>query len=77
MRPAREDEAAALAELALRAKSHWGYDQAFLEAARADLTIDAQTIRWARIYVIEHAGFPIGFMVCLGSPPRGASNGCL
>jgi len=44
LRPARPDEGEELTELALRAKSHWGYDKAFLDSARADLTIDADTI---------------------------------
>jgi hypothetical protein len=32
-RPARPDEGDELTELVLRAKSHWGYDAAFLESA--------------------------------------------
>ena len=31
LRPARPGEAAALSDLALRSKAHWGYDQAFLD----------------------------------------------
>jgi GNAT superfamily N-acetyltransferase len=68
-RPARPDEGDALTELSLRAKSHWGYDAAFLESARANLTIDAETIRSARIYVVEREGQTIGFYGLLGEPP--------
>ena len=41
IRPARPEEAAALSDLALRAKAHWGYDNAFLKAYRAELTVTA------------------------------------
>ena len=39
IRPARVDEAAALTELAMRSKAHWGYDEAFMAACRDELTI--------------------------------------
>lgn len=39
IRPARRGEAAALSELCLRSKGWWGYDAAFLEACRAELTL--------------------------------------
>lgn len=71
VRPARADEGADLTELALRAKSHWGYDKSFLDSARADLTLDADTIRSARIHVLEQDGTMIGFYGLLGDPPRG------
>jgi GNAT superfamily N-acetyltransferase len=70
-RPAQLDEGARLTELARRAKSHWGYSEEFLEAARADLTIDSDTIRSARIYVVERQRAIIGFYRLLGNPPRG------
>jgi GNAT superfamily N-acetyltransferase len=34
----RPDEAAAITELALRSKGHWGYDEAFMEALADELT---------------------------------------
>ncbi|HEY7004811.1 MAG TPA: GNAT family N-acetyltransferase [Gaiellaceae bacterium] len=71
LRPANADEGTELTELALRAKSHWGYDDCFLEKARADLTIDADTIRSARIYVLERGGATVGFHGLLGEPPQG------
>jgi hypothetical protein len=70
-RPARPDEGGALTELSLRAKGHWGYDAGFLELARPNLTIDADTIRSARIYVVERDGATIGFYGLLGKPPKG------
>jgi hypothetical protein len=37
IRPAQADEVEALTALALRSKAHWGYDDAFMEACRAEL----------------------------------------
>jgi GNAT superfamily N-acetyltransferase len=70
-RAARPNEGPELTELALRSKAHWGYDRAFLDSARADLTIDRDTIRSARVAVLERAGCTIGFCGLLGAPPRG------
>jgi GNAT superfamily N-acetyltransferase len=60
-----------LIELALRAKSHWGYGEPFLAAARATLTIDAETISSARVYVAEQDGATVGFYGLTGEPPSG------
>jgi GNAT superfamily N-acetyltransferase len=70
-RPARPDEGVALTELALRAKAHWGYDEGFLDAARMSLTIDAETLRSARVFVAERDGAVVGFHGLLGEPPCG------
>ena len=71
VRPARLDEVDELTELSLRAKSHWGYEAAFLDSARADLTIEAETMRSARIYVVEREHTTIGFYGLVGEPPQG------
>lgn len=71
IRPARDDEGSVLTALAVRAKSHWGYDEGFLVSARAELTIDADTIRSSSIYVLEREGRPIGFHGLAGEPPQG------
>ena len=39
IRPARAEEATTLSALALRAKAHWGYDEAFVAAYRDALTV--------------------------------------
>ena len=39
LRSARNDERSSLSALCLRSKGYWGYDAAFLEACRAELTI--------------------------------------
>ena len=71
IRPARAGEGPDLTELALRAKSHWGYGEPFLAAARATLTIDAETISSARVYVAEQDGATAGFYGLTGEPPSG------
>lgn len=63
LRPAREAEASALTELALRAKASWGYDEDFLAACRAELTVTGADIRGGTRYftVIEAGGRVAGF----------------
>lgn len=60
IRPARADEAAALTELAMRSKAHWGYDDAFMDACRAELTVRADQVD--RIDVAELDGEVIGMV---------------
>ncbi len=45
IRPAWPSEAAEISALALRSKSHWGYDAAFLEACRSDLSVTPETMQ--------------------------------
>ena len=71
MRRARPTDGADLTDLAVRAKAHWGYDAPFLEAARRELTIDADTIRSSRMYVLERQRSAIGFYGVVGEPPEG------
>jgi GNAT superfamily N-acetyltransferase len=53
IRPARPDEAAALTELALRSKAHWGYSAAFMAAVRAELTQNPSDIGRHPTFVAE------------------------
>jgi len=39
LRPARADEAPLLTDLCLQSKAVWGYDEAFMRACRAELTL--------------------------------------
>lgn len=71
VRPARPDEAAALSELALRSKAHWGYDAQFLEACRPDLTLHPHEITARRTCVAEESGRVVGFYTLEGDPPEG------
>ena len=56
VRLARPDEAALLTELAMRAKASWGYDAAFMEQCRAELTLTADTMDAWTVWVAEHEG---------------------
>ncbi len=55
LRPARPDEAELLTELCLRSKAVWGYDEAFMRACRAELTITPADCAAAslRVAVVE------------------------
>jgi GNAT superfamily N-acetyltransferase len=56
LRAARAEDAAALTELALRAKAVWGYDAAFMAACRAELTITPAQIAARPTWLIEEEG---------------------
>ncbi len=61
IREARSEEAAWLSALALRSKAYWGYDEAFLEAARVDLTITPEYMTSSTVFVLEMEGRVQGF----------------
>jgi GNAT superfamily N-acetyltransferase len=71
LRAARSDEARLLSELALRSKGSWGYDQAFLDACRAELTLAPEEVETRRVTVAEHDGQVVGFYALAGEPPQG------
>ncbi len=56
IRPARPEEAAPVSALALRSKGHWGYDAAFLEACRDELTWTPEECLEGRVQAIEADG---------------------
>jgi GNAT superfamily N-acetyltransferase len=60
LRPAREDELAALTELCLRSKAYWGYDAAFMAACRAEMTLQPRHLAESRIMVAEDGRGPVG-----------------
>jgi hypothetical protein len=62
-RRARPEEAAALTALALRSKRRWGYYDAFMAAAAADMQITPQLIVSAVTVVAERGGAILGFYV--------------
>ncbi|MCX5343581.1 GNAT family N-acetyltransferase [Streptomyces atratus] len=72
VRPARRSEAAALTELALASKAHWGYDEAFLASCRDELTMHPADIDRRRTAVAEEDGRVLGFTTLDGTPPEGA-----
>ena len=61
IRPARAGEEAALTELAVRSKGHWGHDAAFLERARPELTVRPEHLRRWIVRVAERDGAVAGF----------------
>jgi GNAT superfamily N-acetyltransferase len=81
LRPARAEEAGPLTELALRSKARWGYEQSFLDACRAELTLRPEEIEARRVVVAESAGAwagtswstvrAVGFYSLDGQPPAG------
>ena len=71
LRRARPDEASTLTELALAAKGFWGYDQAFIESCRAELTISPDDVLRRRYVVAELDGLVVGFYSVDGEPPVG------
>jgi GNAT superfamily N-acetyltransferase len=61
IRAARPDEAPALSAMALRSKAHWGYDDAFMQACVAELTVTPRTIETQPVFVLDAAGTLAGF----------------
>ncbi|RKT88708.1 Acetyltransferase (GNAT) domain-containing protein [Saccharopolyspora antimicrobica] len=71
IRAAAPDEAAALSDLALRSKAHWGYDEAFLEACRAELTLRPDDLIEQRATVAQVGDRVVGFYTLAGRAPEG------
>jgi GNAT superfamily N-acetyltransferase len=60
LRTPRPDEAIALTELCLRSKAVWGYDEHFMEACRAELTITPGKMNSSYFQVAESDGRVVG-----------------
>lgn len=60
--PAQPDELPALSALCLRSKAHWGYDAAFLEACRPELTLTGADLRNSHLRVARLDGLPAALM---------------
>jgi GNAT superfamily N-acetyltransferase len=60
LRPARPEECAALSDLAMRSKAHWGYDEAFMARCRDELTVRPDQVRAGTYVVAERGGRLIG-----------------
>lgn len=71
IRDGRPEDAALLTAIALRSKAHWGYDAAFLEACRAELTVDPDAVSPRRILVALEGDRVVGFVAVDGEPPVG------
>ncbi|MAK74662.1 MAG: GNAT family N-acetyltransferase [Pseudomonadales bacterium] len=60
MRSARLEEAPALSELCMLSKAYWGYDDAFMEACREELTITQTDFDYSTIQIAEREGTLLG-----------------
>jgi GNAT superfamily N-acetyltransferase len=61
IRPAQEEEAATLTELALRAKAYWGYSAEFMAAARPEMTVTPAMIRVHWVMLAATPSTRLGF----------------
>lgn len=61
IRPARGEDAEALSDLAYRSKAHWGYDDAFMAACRAELTYSPEQLDAGGFWVLEDGDEVRGF----------------
>jgi GNAT superfamily N-acetyltransferase len=62
LRPARPDEAELLTELCLQSKAVWGYDEAFMRACRAELTLTAADFAHSLLQVAVDDGTVTGMV---------------
>lgn len=60
LRPARPDECGELTGLIMRSKASNGYDDAFMEACRAELTVTPETFAEGPFAVLETDGRVVG-----------------
>ena len=62
LRPSNESELETLSDLALRSKAVWGYDAAFMDACKAELTLTPADLRDTHLQVAEDGEGIIGFV---------------
>jgi GNAT superfamily N-acetyltransferase len=60
LRPACGHELAALSDLCFRSKAVWGYDAAFMQACRVELTLTARDLETSRVQVAERGHALVG-----------------
>ena len=60
LREARAEDCEALTELCLRSKAVWGYDAAFMDQCRAELTLKPNALRPDQTQVAERGGRYLG-----------------
>jgi len=71
IRPAAAGAAAAVSALAMRSKAHWGYDDEFLEACRAELTYSEADCVSGDLYVADAGAVVAGLFLLRGAAPDG------
>jgi GNAT superfamily N-acetyltransferase len=60
LRPARLDDAPALTALCHRSKAYWGYDDDFMRACSAELTVTKSDISNSMVEIADRGGWPVG-----------------
>ena len=60
LRQAKPEEHEALSRLCMRSKATWGYDDAFMDMCREELTLNETDCASPNIIVAEHAGKLVG-----------------
>ncbi len=70
LRAALPHEAVLLTDLVLRAKAHWGYDEAFMAACRAELTLQPVHIETGYVWVAEQGGRLAGVLEIAPGVPQ-------
>jgi hypothetical protein len=71
LRRARPDEASMLSDLAVAVKGFWGYDQAFIESCRDELTFGPDDIARRPFVAADLGGLVAGCYSVEGDPPVG------
>ena len=61
IRDARPDDCAVISALAFSSKAYWGYDEAFMDACRDELTVTPHDLERGVIRVAERDGEIVGF----------------
>jgi GNAT superfamily N-acetyltransferase len=61
IRLARQHEAPALSAIAMESKAHWGYDAAFIESCREELSVSPEDIEQKTVVVAQTGGEIEGF----------------
>lgn len=54
------DELAVLSELCMRSKAQWGYDKNFMDACRAELSLNLRDLQRTQVAVAEEDGQAVG-----------------
>lgn len=75
LRPATDGDCAGLSALALASKGLWGYDAAFLEACRAELTWTAGRLDDETVVVAEDGDEIVGFVAIATGGDRASLEG--
>lgn len=71
LRPATAADLDDLSALAVRSKAHWGYDEAFMAKAKAELAVTDEDLATRRVVVAERDGAVLGFYALwLGDEPE-------